>query len=568
MKIIKSVFPFLNWLPLKKNTVKADLISGLTVAMVLIPQSMAYAQLANLPPYYGLYAAFIPGIIGAMWGSSHHLATGPVAMTSLLTATALAGIPGVTAENFIDCAILMALIVGIIRILIGLFKLTFVLNFLSQPVIRGFTNAGALIIAASQVSKIFGIKMQKSDFFMHDIWKIFTDVPHMHVQTFIIGIVSIAIIYLLKKYKPAVPSALVVAVLGSLVVWGFDLSNFDAETSEGLYSASVKVVGAIPEGLPAFKSPAWDTALVVKMLPGALVVMFIGFMEVCSVSKAISAKSKQNVDLNRELIGQGLSAIAGSFTQCYPTSGSFSRSALNYSAGGKTGMSSVFAGAFVLITLLFLTKFLFYLPQATLAAIIIMAVIGLVDFKAIGHAWRVSKFDGAAAAITFAATMLCAPYMVNGIIIGGLLALCLHLYSTMKPRAVILGKDSDGTLRDADLHKLEPNKEMPAIRFDGRLYFANVSYFQDVVLKAANRFEETKAVVVFGEGINAIDASGEAILRDVYSDLKDTGIKLAFVGIKTQIDEVLQRSGLKAEIGSEFFYKTESEMREKLPALL
>lgn len=568
MNILHKIFPFLRWFPLTGKKVKADMIAGLTVAMVLIPQSMAYAQLAGLPPYYGLYAAFAPVIIGAMWGSSMHLASGPTAMTSLLTAAVLVPFAESGSEAFIAYAVLLSLIVGVIRVLIGFFKLTFFFNFLSQPVIRGFTNAGVLIIAGSQISKIFGIKMQKTDFYLHDLWNVFINIDRFHLETLIVGVLSVAMIYFIKKYKPSIPSSLVVAVLGSLVVWWGGLYDDSSDAAKEIYSTSVKVVGFIPAGLPELKTPNWSISLVLKMIPGALVVMFIGFMEVCSVTKAIAAKSKQKLDLNQEILGQGISSIVGSFFQCYPPGGSFGRSALNYSSGAKTGMSSIFSGIFVIITLLFFTKFLYYLPQATLAAIIIMAVLGLVDFKAIVHAWKVNKFDGFSAVFTFVATLLCAPNMVNGIVIGALVALSLHLYSTMKPRAVLMERHSDGFMKEAELHQLEIDETMPKIRFDGRLYFASVPYFQDVVLTAVNKYQNAKAIVVFCDGINAIDASGEAMLRDVYHDLKASGINLVFVGMKHQIEVILEKSGLKEEIGPEYFLHNENELNHKISGLL
>jgi len=575
MNIATKIFPFLTWGPLMNGkNIRADFIAGLTVSLVLIPQSMAYAQLAGLPPIYGLYAALLPGLIGAMWGSSFHLATGPVAMTSLLTMATLTpfgnGIANfIGSERYIELAILLAFMVGMVRFLVGVFKLTVMANFLSQPVIRGFINAGALIIASSQVSKIFGVAMHRSDFYLRDIWNVFMDIPsQLHGPTFAIGIGSLFVLWFLKKYFPKVPSALVVVAIGSLIVkfmgWYDPQTILDPSVRGAAAEAAqryVAVVGFIPPGLPKFQAPSFEIGMMIDMIPGAFVVMFIGFMEFNSVNKAIAPKSGQKIDVSQEMIGQGISALVGSFSSCYPTSGSFSRTALNFSAGGKTGMSSVFTAVIVMLTLLFLTQYLVFLPQAVLAAIIIMAVAGLIDFKAMSHAWKVSKFDGIGAGVTFAASLLFAPHIVNGILIGGALALGLHLFKTMKPKVNIISNLEIECVETDHTRKIH----YPLMRFDGQLYFANVAYFEDTVREIFDKDEEAKTVLVDGSGINEIDASGEAMLRELLKQLEEEGRGLAFIGLKPQIIEILERAKLLEVIGDNLFASAD-EARERLAA--
>ncbi len=560
MGALKIIFPFLEWGPLiNGKNLRADFIAGLTVSLVLIPQSMAYAQLAGLPPIYGLYAALLPGLIGAMWGSSFHLATGPVAMTSLLTMATLTPFGHgaanfVGSERYIELAILLAFMVGIVRTLIGIFKLTVMANFLSQPVIRGFINAGALIIGSSQVSKVFGVQMHRSDFYMRDIWNVFVAIPsELHGPTFAIGIGSLAILFLLKKYFPKVPSALVVVALGSVLVKMMGWADPHAiDSSLPLAEAGqrfVAVVGFIPAGLPKFAAPHFDVSVMIQMIPGSFVVMFIGFMEFNSVNKAIAPKSGQKINVSQEMVGQGVSALVGSFSSCYPTSGSFSRTALNFAAGGKTGISSVFTAVIVMLTLLFLTSFLVYLPQAVLAAIIIMAVAGLIDFKAMTHAWKVNKFDGIASGVTFVASLAFAPHIVNGILIGGALALGLHLFKTMKPNVQIVSNLDMECIEDGSSEKTK----YPVMSFDGQLYFANVSYFEDAVRDIFDRNKCAEKVIVLGHGINEIDASGEAMLRELLGQLHDEGRGLVFVGLKAQIIKVLESAALLDVIGDDLF---------------
>jgi len=319
-----------------------------------------------------------------------------------------------------------------------------------------------------------------------------------------------------------------------------------------------EVVGGIPEGLPSVKLPSFNLDALGSLLSAALVISLVGFMEAISIAKAIAAKTKQRLDPNQELIGQGLSNVVGSFTQAFPVSGSFSRSAVNQNSGAKTGMSSVITALFVLLTLLFLTPLLYHLPQAVLAAIIIMAVIGLVNFKAVKHAWQASKHDGIAAIVTFIATLAFAPHLDSGIMVGAGLALGLYLYRTMSPRVAILGRFSDGTLRDLKVNPdLPTSKHLVAIRFDGSLYFANVSYFEDAVLEAVSNHPDAKYVLVVGSGINQLDASGEEVIHHLVDRLKSAGITLVFSGLKKQVLDVMRATGLFDAIGQDKLFATE-----------
>lgn len=663
---LKKFFPFLRWFPLTGDTFKADFMAGVTVALVLIPQSMAYAQLAGMPAYYGLYAAFLPVAVAAMWGSSNQLGTGPVAVVALLTASSLAVLAAPGSDHFIALAIMLALLVGVIQFLLGVFRLGVIVNFLSHPVIVGFTNAAAIIIALSQISKLFGVPMGRSAHFINDIVGVFKLIGETHLPTLAMGVLAIALMWGIKKYAPKLPGVLIAVVLTTLLSWatGFErnangtleqiadpvlmaavqqgmhaakrvdelnaqaaeqtaalkaarkdshaenvrivqmeaelnLLHIEAHAAEvafvrekaalrqvqvarstdaqggtlAIYAAErapqdVKldetryrlgklgaegfkligggeVVGNIPEGLPSFKMPSVDLDSLGALLSAALVISLVGFMEAISIAKAIAAKTKQRLDPNQELIGQGLSNIVGSLSQSFPVSGSFSRSAVNQNSGARTGLSSVITTLFVLLTLLFLTPLLYHLPQAVLAAIIIMAVIGLVNFKAVKHAWQASKHDGIATVVTFLATLAFAPHLDNGIMVGAGLALGLYLYRTMSPRVAMLGRHIDGTLRDLKVHPRAPtSKHMMAIRFDGSLYFANVSYFEDAILEAVSNHPEARYVLVVGDGINELDASGEEVIHHLVDRLKSNGITLVFSGLKRQVLDVMRATGL------------------------
>ena len=679
--------PFLRWFPVRREYVKADLIAGMTIALVLIPQSMAYAQLAGLPAYYGLYAAFIPGIIAALWGSSGQLATGPVAVVSLLTASGLAPRAATGSSQVIALAILLAMMVGIIQLMLGVFKLGVVVNFLSHPVIIGFTNAAAIIIGLSQLNKLFGVSMGRSEHFIQDIWGVLQQIGETHLPTLLIGVSAFALIWSMKKFAPRLPGVLIAVALTTVVSWYIDFEHNGRGQIEEIMDAEVKtlankfsqtearinelngkvsaksaelkqhlngpasssqhtaalnyeiellrlelkdaegenrklarslrkfifeqvpaaeeqparlylagqvpqaeksdgyrwrikreskgelmlvgggeVVGAIPAGLPQFDMPKLSLEMFASLLSGALVISLVGFMEAISIAKAMAAKTRDRIDPNQELIGQGLANIVGSFSQSFPASGSFSRSAVNLNAGARTGMSSVFAGIIVLLTLLFLTPLLYHLPQAVLAAVIMLAVVGLVNFKAIGHAWHIHKHDGIASVVTFAATLAFAPHLDNGIMVGAGLAILLYLYRTMTPRVAILGRYHDGTLRDAKVHKLPVSENIIAMRYDGSLYFANVSYFEDAILEAVANNPRARHLLIVSNGINQLDASGDEVIHHIVERLRSNGIRVVFSGLKKQVIDVMHHSGLYDYIGPENIFPDEDHALDAIYA--
>ena len=541
-----TLFPFLRWWPYSGTTARADFIAGLTVALVIVPQSMAYAQLAGLPPYYGLYAAFLPVMVASLWGSSNQLGTGPVAVASLLTASALTPLAAPGSEQFVALAILLALLVGVVQLVLGVFKLGVIVNFLSHPVIVGFTNAAAMIIALSQVNKLIGVSMPRSEHFIQDIWGVARQIGDTHWPTLIMGTIAIAIMWAVRKYKPKWPGVLIAVGLTTVAAWAL---GFEAQMGG-------KVVGKVPEGLPSVQMPALSAGDIRSLLQAAVVISLVGFMEAISIAKAMAAKTKQRIDPNQELIGQGLANVVGSLTQAFPVSGSFSRSAVNLNAGAQTGMSAVFTGLFVLLTLLFLTPLLYHLPQAVLAAVIIMAVIGLINFGAVRHAWQASRHDGIASIVTFVATLAAAPHLDQGILVGAGLALVLYLYRTMKPRVAILSRHPDGSLRDVAVHNLPTSDIVTAIRYDGELYFANVSYFEDAILEAVANNPKARALLIVGNGINAMDASGEEVMHHVVHRLRDNGVNVYFSGIKKQVVDVMRATGLLTLVGEENLYPT------------
>lgn len=544
---IDRVLPFLGWIGelRDRRVLRADIVAGVTVAMVLIPQSMANAQLASLPPVYGLYAAFWPPIIAALFGSSRQLSTGSVALVSLMTAAALQPFTAPDSPEYIAYTILLALLVGLVQLGMGLLRLGALVNFLAHPVVLGFTNAGALIIATSQIDEIFGVQIQAGGHHYERVWQMLTvGYAGCHWPTLGMAMLGFAIMIGLRRVGPRVPGVLIAVVATSLIAW---VTGFER-------SAGGRVVGAIPEGLPAFRIPMLEFGAISRLLSSAVTIALIGFVGTISIAKAIATQTRQRIGANRELIGQGLSNIAGSFFQSHPVSGSFARSAINLRAGAATGFSSVVAGAIVVVVLLWFTPLLYHLPLATLAAIIMVSVTGLIQVRPILRAWRVYRNDGIVAVVTFFMTLLFAPHLDKGILFGIGLSLVLYLYGTLKPRVAFLSRHPDGRLRDAAVHDLKTCDKIAVIRFDGSLYFGSAGYFEDSVLEKVSASPGLKYLIVDAEGINQIDITGEEMLLGVVRRLREAGVEVLFAHTKKQIMDALERTRFREQLGGTRFF--------------
>ena len=550
-RLVKRATPFTEWLPELKDSkvLRADLIAGLSVALVLVPQSMAYAQLAGLPAYYGLYASFLPVMIASLFGSSRQVHTGPVAVVSLLTASALAPYASGDPAQYAAYAIMLALMVGIFQLSLGLLQLGFFVDFLSHPVVIGFTNGAAIIIATSQLGKIFGVSAERAEHHYETVWRVIEQAwYHTHMPTLAFGIGALALMIILKKYTPRIPGVLAAVAITTLVSWLIKYEEMGG-----------KVVGAIPQGLPAFSFPDIDIEVATQMIASAIAIGLIGFTEAISVAKAIAAQTRQRLDANQGLIGQGLANITSSLFQGYAVSGSFSRSAINLSSGAKTGFAAVFSGFIVMLTLLFLTPLLYHLPQPTLAAVIILAVFNLIKFKPIKYAWRVQKHDAIVSVITFVLTLALAPHLEQSILVGVVLSMGLYMYRTMRPRIAILSMQPNGTLGDAQAHILKTCPKISILRFDGPLFFANTGYFEEKVLERVAAKPDLKFIIIDAEGINEIDATGEEMLHQLAMRLDNLQIEFLFCRTKKQVMDVFLRTGFAGEAWLDHFLPTEDE---------
>lgn len=548
--MFKRHLPILQWLPTyKKSYLSGDIGAGLTVGIMLIPQGMAYAMIAGLPPVFGLYASLIPQVIYAIMGTSRQLAVGPVAMDSLLVASGLGALALSGIDEYIAMAIFLALFMGVIQLGLGLLRMGFLVNFLSKPVISGFTSAAAIIIGLSQLKHLLGTSIQGSNQVHILLKNALVTITDTNFITLGIGIGAIILIKTIKKLNNNIPAALVVVVLGILGIYYFGLNNL-----------GVDIVGEVPSGLPSFQVPAFQFSRISELLPIALTLALIAFMEAISVAKAVEEKhTDYQIDSNQELIALGTSNIVGSLFQSYPVTGGFSRTAVNDQAGAKTGIAPLISALVVGLTLLFLTPLFYYLPNAILAAIIMVAVFGLIDFKYPVELFKNRRDEFFLLTATFLITLTVG--IKEGILLGVLNSLLLLVYRTSRPHIAVLGR-----IRNTDYFKnvarfpedTEAFKEYLILRFDAQLYFGNREYFKKELLNYLhNKGTETKFIILNAEAINYIDSSAVHMLRQTIQELKNKQIKLVIAGAIGPTRDIFYSSGLIHDIGSEnLFVKT------------
>jgi sulfate permease, SulP family len=538
---LKKYLPILDWLPsYKKEWFKGDLGAGLTVGIMLIPQGIAYAMIAGLPPIYGLYTAMIPQIVYAIFGTSRQLAVGPVAMDSLIVASGVATLAEIGTAHFIEFAILLAFMMGFLQVLFGFFKLGFLVNFLSRPVISGFTSAAALIIGLNQLKHLLGVQIVRDNKIHTLLIDAFQQIKDINWITFCIGIFSIIILIFFKRITTKIPAALVVVILGILLVKIFHLDQF-----------GVKILGEIPKGLPDFTVPKFEKTTLINLFPIALTLSFIAFLEAISVAKAIEIKhNNYKVDSNQELIAIGLGNIVGSFFQTYPATGGLSRTAVNNQVGAKTPLAAIISGLIVGFTLLFLTPVFYYLPKAVLGAIIVVAVFGLLDFSVPKQLLSYSKRELIILNITLIVTATIG--IKEGILTGIILSMAMLIYRSTKPHFAILGQVPDTHFyRNVSRFEglLKTTQDILIVRFDAQLYFANISFFKDKLEEfVQNKGGKLKLIIIDGESINSIDSSGIYMLKDIITKYKNLGIDIAFTGMKGPVRDVLEKSGIMKKI--------------------
>jgi SulP family sulfate permease len=529
----------------KSEYLKDDFIAGVTVAVLLIPQGMAYALIAGLPPIYGLYAALTPQIIYAFLGTSRQLAVGPVAMDSLLVAAGLGALSIVDSNQYIQMAILLALTIGAIQFLLGLLKMGFIVNFLSKPVISGFTSAAAIIICINQLKHILGISISQSNKIHIFTSALMQSETPINLHSLIIGIVSIILLILIKGWSSKIPSALVIVVIG--ICW---------VTFTHQIQPSVAIVGNIPDGLPNFSFPPLKWEIIKELIPISLTIALVAFMEAISIAKSIQEKHKTyEINPNQELLALGASNMIGSFFQSYPTTGGFSRTAVNNEAGAKTGVAALISALIVAIILTFFTDWFYYLPKSVLGAIIIVAVIKLIDYKYAIRLYKIRKDEFLVLLFTFIATLFIG--ITEGILFGIIFSFLLLVYRTSKPHYAFLGRI--GSTNYFKNIKRFPDEvvlrdDLIILRFDAQLFFGNIHFFKKLVFDSLNKNpKKVKGFIINARSMNYIDSTAIEQLIDIIEKIQEKGIRVMLVGatgptrdsvIKSKLINVVKKGNL------------------------
>jgi len=544
---VKNIFPFLDWISsYKKTDFVKDLLAGITVGIVLVPQGMAYAMIAGLPPVHGLYASLFPVLVYALLGTSRKIAVGPVAMDSLLVAVGLGTLAITGVENYIKMVVVLALMVGVIQFLLGVLRMGFLVNFLSKPVISGFTSAAAIIIVFSQMKHLLGISVVGSNRIYKTVINIFHKLGEINYVDFSIGLVGIALLLGFKKWAKNIPGILIIVVLGIVAVYFFQLETY-----------GIKLVGNVPSGLPSFIMPTLNIEDIKQLAPIAIALALVGYLEAISIGKAIEDKTGEDtIKANQELIALGSSNIVGSFFQGYPVTASFSRSAISFDAGTKTNLSAVFSVILVVLTLLFLTPLFKFLPNAILASIIMVSVVKLIDIKYFKYLWSNRKDEFFVMLVTFLITLFIG--ITQGILIGVLCSLLLMVYRTSKPHFVEIGNigNSDyykNVIRFAD--EVVVRNDLLIVRFDSQLYFGNSAYFKKQLLKHIKaKGPALKGIILNAESINYIDATAADMLTKLIHDIRERELQFYIAGAIGPTRDIIFSTGIIKELQREFLF--------------
>lgn len=544
MSSLARFFPPLSWArAYRREDLRGDLQGGLTTAVMLIPQGMAYAMLAGLPPIVGLYASVVPLIVYALLGTSRQLAVGPVAMVSLLVASGVGALVEQGTDMYLAYAVMLMVMVGGMQLLMGIGRLGFLVNFLSHPVLSGFTSAAALIIGLSQLKHLLGVEIPRSHHVHEIVINAAAQAADINAITLGIGVLSVLLLVVLKRVSPRFPRALAVVVGSTLAVWGL-----------GLHEQGVRIVGSVPAGLPDFAVPSLDLDAMRDLLPTALTIALVGFMESIAVARAFARRHKVEVDANQELVGLGAANLVGSLFGGYPVTGGFSRTAVNDQAGARTPAAAIVTAVVIALTLLFLTPLFHFLPKAVLAAIIMTAVFGLVDVAEVKHLWAVDRADLVLLVLTFVATLGFG--IEQGILAGVGASMLWFVVRSTRPHYAVLGRVGDAGVwrnlgRDQDA---APVEGVLAVRMDAQFYYGNVSFLKDTLKRLeAEAIEREaaplRAVVLDATAMNQLDSSAAGALHELVEDYGVRGVPFYLAGVKGPVMDTLHRAHLVDLIG-------------------
>ena len=564
--MLSRYLPILQWgRSYDRGALSNDMMAAVIVTIMLIPQSLAYALLAGLPPVVGLYASILPLVAYALFGTSRTLAVGPVAVVSLMTASAAGAVAAQGTPEYLEAAITLAALSGVMLAVLGFLRLGFLANLLSHPVISGFITASGILIATSQVKHVLGVKGGGENW-PEMLANLARDIGDINLNTVAIGVFATAFLFWVRKgakkaltglgLKPR--AADMAAKAGPVVAVALTIA---AAVSFGLQDEGVKLVGAVPQGLPPFAVPSTDMGLIAQLWVPALLISIIGFVESVSVAQTLAAKRRQRIDPDQELVGLGASNIASAFSGGYPVTGGFARSVVNFDAGAETPAAGAYTAVGIALASLFLTPLLFYLPVATLAATIIVAVLSLVDLKTPGTLWRYSKSDFSAHLATIGITLLAGVEL--GVIAGVLVGLLLYLWRASRPHAAIVGRVPETEhFRNVERHDVFTVPHVLSIRIDESLTYLNARWLEEYVLEAVADRPDVRHVILMASAVNEIDASGLESLEAIDHRLSDGGIKLHLSEVKGPVMDRLTRTHFLEQLSGRVFLSQNRAFRE------
>ena len=549
MSQLRRVLPFLNWPRPTPALLRSEGMAGLTVGLMLIPQVVAYAALAGMPLITGIYASLLPALIAALFSSSPRLSVGPTALTATLVYASLAGLAEPGSEVWVNMAVWLCLISGTLQLMLGLARLGWLLSLVSSPVLTGFTQAAAIFIVLSQVPALLG---------MTQGWASIEDASTWHLHAMWMGLGSLAVLLLLKKWRPSFPTVLLLVMCSAWI-----------SVALGLPAQPGLTVGALPQGLPALYIPgalSWDGFK--SLWAPALTITFVSFMETASSAKVDNDQAGRTWDRDQDLIGQGLGKWAAGLSGAFPTSSSFSRSALNLFAGAQTGWAGVVSVGIIWLCLMFLTPWLQPVPQSVLAAIVVAAVIGLIKPRQFLRIHRIDRVEALTALATMGVTLLLAPQLYWGVLVGLFMALSHFFYQRMHPRIIEVGLHPDGSLRDRHLWRLPAlGPGVYALRMDAALDFATASAFEKKLMQSLGDQPELRHIGLFALSMNRIDVTGVETIARLETHLRDRGITLHISGMKLPVETALKRAGCLKSATHQVMYRTDAEAVRALARL-
>ncbi len=550
----RPFFPFLNWLPrVDRGSVKADLMAGLTGALVALPQGVAFATIAGMPPEYGLYAGMIPAVIAALFGSSWHLVSGPTTAASIVLFSVLSPHAEPGTAQYVSLALTLTFLVGLIQITMGFAKLGTLVNFISHSVVTGFTAGAAILIATNQVKHFTGLSMPRGLSFS-DTWGLaITHATDIQSGVFLVGLFTLLLGIAVKRWLPKWPYMIVAMLGGSLL----------AAALTAWKGVMLPTVGALPAVLPPLSAPAFDTESIRAVASGVVAVTLLALTEAVSIARALAARSGQHVDGNQEFVGQGLSNLFGSFFSGYVATGSFNRSGVNYAAGAKTPIAAMLAGIFLLVLVLFVAPWAQFLPNAAMAGILFLVAWGLIDFDEIFHVLKTSRAETAILLSTFASTLFLT--LEEAIIIGVLLSLSLYLSRTSKPHVRVRAPDPNSPKHKfTDAANAQECPQLRFIRIDGSLFFGATSHIREALAMQDQAKPAQKHVAVVAHGINFIDLAGAHYLAEEAERRRGLGGGLYFIRIKDTVQEQMAESGALKIIGGSNLFDSKTEAIEEI----